>query len=142
MSNTLKRRNVSPPLQTQPFACCLRRKEVMGRNGLRPYMAEIELENLSDAPLEIEYRLTALQYLNLLVYDSTETVVSQYHFADRFSPTFEPNFLRLAPGEKFTANVHLFATAPDSMKVPGTYSVQAIYEYNGFRAVSEPVEVT
>ena len=50
--------------------------------------------------------------------------------------------LRLEPGEKFTAIVHLFATMPATPVPPGTYEVQAVYEYNGFRAVSAPITVT
>jgi hypothetical protein len=115
---------------------------LIGRHGVVPYTAEIELENLSNTPLEIEHRMTGLQYLNLVVCDSRGKKVSQGHFGDRFAPAAEKAVLRLVPGEKFTASVHLFATMPDGPIPPGTYVVQAIYEYNGIEAVSEPVEVT
>jgi hypothetical protein len=105
-------------------------------------MAEVELENRSDTVLEIEYRMTALQHLNLVIHDSQGNLVSTGHFGDRFAPAFESYFLRLAPGEKFAANVHLFATMPRGPIAPGIYGVQAVYEYNGFRAESEPLEVS
>lgn len=129
---------VAPP---QPLACRLRRKEVPGRRGPVADMAEVELENLSAVPLEIVYRMTALQYLNLVVTGPDGRVVSEGHFGDRFAPTREPLVLRLGPGEKFTANVHLFATVPYPPPA-GTYSILALYDYNGFRAVSDAVQVT
>jgi hypothetical protein len=104
-------------------------------------MAEVELENVSAAPLEIRYWMTALQYLNLVVTDAAGAVVSTGHFGDRFAPTREPLVLRLAPGERFTANVSLFATMPVYPVPAGTYKVEAVYEYEGIRAVSDPVRV-
>jgi hypothetical protein len=113
-----------------------------GRQGPVANRGEVELENQSASPLEISYQMTALQYLNLVVTDADGRIVSEGHFGDRFAPTLEPQVLRLAPGEKFTANIHLLATVRGDAIPPGTYWVQAVYEYNGFRAVSEPVQVT
>jgi hypothetical protein len=104
-------------------------------------MGEVELENQSPIPFEISYRMTALQYLNLVVTNAGGSVVSEGHFGDRFAPTLEPQLLRLGPGEKFTANVHLLATVRCDPIPPGTYFVQAMYEYNGLRAVSDRVHV-
>jgi len=131
--------SVAPP---QPLACHLRHKEVMGRQGLMPNMAEVELENLSTAPVEIAYWMTALQYLHLIVTGPDGRIVSEGHFGDRFAPTREPQVLRLAPGEKFAANVHLFATVPQTPVPPGTYTIRAVYEYKSIRAISDPVQVT
>jgi hypothetical protein len=86
--------------------------------------------------------MTELQYLNLVVTNADGKVVSQGHFGDRFAPTCDPLVLRLEPGEKFTANVHLFATMAVHPVPPGRYLVEAVYEYNGCRAVSNPVEVS
>ena len=127
---------------SQPLACRLRPKTVIGRRGPIPNMAEVELENVSTAPLEIAHRMTVLQYLNLVVTRVDGGVVSEGHFGDRFAPTLEPLVLRLEPGEKFTANVHLFATMRCDPVPPGTYMVQAVYDYDGFRAVSGLVQVT
>ncbi len=124
------------------LACRLCRKEVIGRRGPVANMAEVELENVSGARLEIAYRMTELHHLNLVVRDAEGKVVSQGHFGDRFAPTREPSLLHLEPGEKFTANVHLFATMPVDPVPPGTYMVEAVYEYNDLRAVSDPVQVT
>lgn len=130
-----------PAAPPQPLACRLRRTEVIGRRGSVPNMGKIELENVSAAPLEIAYRMTALQYLNLFVTDPEGQVISEGHFGDRFAPTLEPCVLRLEPGEKFTTNVHQFATVRREPLPPGPYLVQAVYEYPGFRVVSEPVQV-
>ncbi len=46
-----------------PLACKLRPKEVIGRQGPIPNMGEVELENLSNVPLGIEYTMTPLQFL-------------------------------------------------------------------------------
>jgi hypothetical protein len=100
------------------------------------------LENVSDTALEIAYQITALQYLNLVVTRVNGAVVSEGHFADRFAPTRDPLVLRLEPGDKFTAEVPLFATVPGDRLLPGAYVVQAVYEYNGFRAVSELLRVS
>ncbi len=142
MSEATTVRGVQPLAPSQPLACRLRRKEVIGQRGPVPNMAEVELENLSAAPLEIAYRMTVLQYLHLEVSGPDGGVVSEGHFGDRFAPTLEPLVLRLEPGDKLTASVHLFATVPHFPPPPGTYTIRAVYEYNGLRAVSDPVQVT
>src|SRR6516165_4283149 len=81
----------------------LRPKGVIGRQGPLPNM--VEVENCSDGPLEIEYTMTPLQFLELEVFGPSGVVVSEGHFADRFCPTRDPAVLRLMPGENFTANV-------------------------------------
>jgi len=105
-------------------------------------MGEVELENLSAAPVEIAYWMTALQYLHLIVTSPDGRIVSEGHFGDRFAPTKEPLLLRLEPGEKFTVNVHLFATVPQTPVPPGSYTIRAVYEYKSIRAMSESVQVT
>ncbi len=141
MSEAMVLRGEQQQAPSQPLACRLRRKDVIGRRGPAACRGEVELENLSAAPLEIAYRMTVLQYLNLVVTDPDERVVSEGHFGDRFAPTLEPLVLRLEPGERFTANVHLLATVPNTLLPPGTYLIRAVYEYNGLKAVSEPVQV-
>ena len=142
MSETTSLRGSQPFAPPHRLACRLRPKGVIGRRGPVPYMAEVELENLSKARLEIRHWMTVLQYLHLQVTDAAGKVVSEGHFGDRFAPTREPLVLRLEPGEKFTANVHLFATMPVHGIPPGTYTVEAVYDYDGIRAVSNPVNVT
>jgi hypothetical protein len=127
---------------SQPLACRLRVKQVIGRRGPVPNMGEVELENVSAAPLDIAYRMTVLQYLNLVVTRADGSVVSEGHFGDRFAPTLAPLVLRLDPGEKYTAPVHLLATVQCHPIPAGVYTVRAVYEYDGFRAVSDPVQVT
>jgi hypothetical protein len=128
----------APP---QPLVCRLRHTSGSDRNGAAACLAEIELQNVSAVPLEIAYRMTVLQYLNLIVTRADGQVISQGHFGDRFAPTFEPRRLRLEPGATFTATVHLFATVTCDRPPPGRYTIQAVYEYDGFRAVSNPVQL-
>lgn len=122
-----------------PLLCRLRPKEVMGRQGPVPNMGEVELENCSAAPLEIEYTMTPLQFLELEVIGRGGAAISEGHFSDRFSPTREPAVLRLMPGEKFTANVSLLATVPRDKRLSGTYTVQASYRFQGRRVMAEPL---
>ena len=142
MSNQSILQNVPSLAPVQPLACRLRPKTYIGRIGPVPYRGEVELENLSTSELQIEHEMTQLQYLNLIIRDTHGDIVSDRRFGDRFSPFEEPQVLRLAPGEKFHADIHLLATMPRGPIAAGTYFVQAVYEYNGFRAESEPVEVT
>jgi hypothetical protein len=142
MSEATTLRNPEPEARAQPLACRLRRRGTAGPSAAAPNLGEVELENVSAKPLEIVYRMTVLQYLNLVVTAPDGRVVSEGHFGDRFAPTLEPMVLRLEPGEKFRANVHLFATVLCDPIPPGTYLVQAVYDCNGSRAVSEPVLVT
>ena len=141
MSEARTFRGLQPVAPPQPLACRLRHKEVRGRQGPVPNMGEVELENLSAVPLEIAYWMTALQYLHLIVTGPDGRTLSEGHFGDRFAPTKEPLLLRLEPGEKFTANVHLFATVPQTPVPPGTYTIRAVYEYKTIRAMSDPVQV-
>jgi hypothetical protein len=124
--------------------CRLRPKVVIGRRGPIPNMGEVELENASSSPLEIEYSMTPLQFFDLEVTGPDGRVVSEGHFSDRFSPSLEPSVLRLLPGEKFTAHVALLATMPPEKRQPGKYTVQASYRFQGVRIMAEPlmVEIT
>jgi hypothetical protein len=134
----------SMPAKSQnqpPVACRLRPKEVIGRLGPVANMGEVELENCSDAPLEIEYTMTPLQFLELEVIGPGGTVVSEGNFSDRFSPTREPALLRLLPGEKFTTTVSLLATVPREKRLAGRYTVQASYRFHGRRVLAEPLPV-
>ena len=106
-----------------------------------PNSGEVELENISDGPLEIAFQMTELQYLNLTVAASDGRIVSEGHFGDRFAPTLDPRVLRLGPGEKFTAPVSLFVAVHGRPIPAGTYAIQAVYEYGHFRAISNVVEL-
>ena len=133
---------VQPKAPNQsPLTCRLRPKEVIGRRGPIPNMGEVELENGSAVPLEIEYLMTPLQFLELDVIGPGGQIVSEGHFSDRFSPTEKPAVLRLMPGEKFTANVPLLSTFPPEKRQPGRYTVQASYCFQGRRIMAEPLSV-
>jgi hypothetical protein len=121
------------------LACRLRPRQL--RRGPSAIAGEVELENTSSTALEIEVRTSPLQYLNLVVTDAAGNVVSDSFYGDLFSPPAEPYTLRLPPGEKFTAPVSLLGNVPEGKWQPGEYTVQAVFEYNGLRAVSEPLRV-
>jgi hypothetical protein len=128
------------PIQPQ-FVCRLRPKELIGRQGPIPNMGEVELENRSAGPLEIEYTMTPLQFLELVVIGPGGEIVSEGHFSDRFSPARESAVLRLLPGEKFTANVALLATVPRERRCPGRFTVCASYCFQSIRIEAEPLTV-
>ena len=124
-----------------PLVCRLRPKVVIGREGPVPYMGEVELENTSASPLEIEYTMTPFQFLELEVTGPGRRLVSEGHFSDRFSPSEVPSVLRLMPGEKYTATVSLLATVPCEKRIPGRYTVQASYRFLGVVLLAEPLTV-
>src|SRR5438034_2504259 len=111
----------NPPL----LACRLRPKDGIGPQGAVPNMGEVELENCSDAPLEIEYTMTPLQFFELEVIGPGGAIMSEGRFSDRLSPRRDAAVLRLLPGDKFTANVSLLATVPHDKRPPGRYTLQA-----------------
>jgi len=121
-----------------PLACRLRPKEVTGRRGPIAHMAEVELENCSDAPLDIEYTMTPLQFFELEVIGPDGAIVSEGRFSDRFSPTRDTAVLRLRPGDKLTANVSLLATVPRDKRPPGRYTVQGSFCLKDSRVMAEP----
>ena len=121
------------------LVCKLRRKSLA--RGPSPTAGEIELENASAAVIPIEVCTSPLGYLDLLVTDARGQVVSESFYGDLFSPLAEPSTLELQPGEKYAAPVSLLGNVPQEKCLPGRYSVQAIYQYKGLSAVSEPLEV-
>jgi hypothetical protein len=109
-----------------------------GRAAQWPDAGEVELENVSDENLEIEYRMSVIQYLNIIVTDAGGRVLSEGHYGDIFSPMERPRILRLRPGETFVHPVSLTGKVPPEKLKPGEYIVQAVYDYKDLRAVSEP----
>jgi hypothetical protein len=124
------------------LACRLRRKLMLRRGPASPLVGEVELENLSHDVVEIEWDRHPLQYLDLVIMDGAGSPVPATPYSDIFSPySVTPQIFRLAPGEKYIHNVGLLHGVPDEKQLPGTYTVRAVYEYQGLKAVSEPVEV-
>jgi hypothetical protein len=99
------------------------------------------LENTSSAPVQIELQMSPLQHLNLVVKDAAGHVVSEGHYGDRFSPVAEPYVFCLGPGQKYIHNVALLGTVPPEKRLPGRYTVQAIYQSRGLTAVSLPLAI-
>lgn len=121
------------------LVCRLRHKHL--QRGKASMAGEIELENSSPHVLEIKTEMHPLQYLNLVVKDARGRIHSEGHYGDIFSPRGKIDTLRLAPGAKYQHIVSLLGTLPEKKRLPGKYSVQAVYDYNGLRAVSEPLAV-
>src|SRR5436189_4057329 len=122
------------PAARSILVCRLRHKQL--RRGDSPTAGEIELENSSPSVLVTETDMHPLQYLNLVVTDTNGSVLSEGHYGDIFSPRGRIDTLRLAPGAKYHHIVSLLDSIPQEKRLPGRYSVQAVYEYNGLRAVS------
>jgi hypothetical protein len=101
----------------------------------------VEIENVSADVIEIEVTMHPLQYLNLVIRDGAGNPVPAAPYGHIFSPRETSYILRLLPGEKYTHNVSLLGTVPEGNQLPGTYTVHAVYEYNGLKAVSEPLQV-
>lgn len=121
------------------LACRLRPRQLRRVPSLTA--GEVEVENTSSDVLEIVVHTSPLQYLNLVVADAAGNVLSDSFYGDLFSPLAEPYTLRLGPGEKFTRPVSFLGNVSKEKCQPGTYTVHAVYEYNGLKAVSEPVQV-
>jgi hypothetical protein len=113
----------------------------VGRAGPSPTSGEIEIENVSPNAIDIEVSMHPLQFLNLVITDAAGNLLPAAPYGDLFSPCETPYILSLAPGEKFTHNVSLLGTLPKEKQLPGSYSVRAVFEYNGFKAVSDPLKV-
>jgi hypothetical protein len=102
----------------------------------------VEIENVSGEAIEIEWTMHPLQYLNLVITDAAGRPVPVPPYGWIFSPySIHPQLFRLGPGEKYTHVVGLLGHPPKGQHPPGTYTVRAIYEYKGLRAVSEPLQV-
>src|SRR4051812_40233124 len=99
------------PLGQTTLVCRLRRKP-----GRSPTAGEVELENTSPGVVELEVRSSPLQYLNLVITGPSGEVVSDWFYGELFSPLAEPYAFRLAPGEKFTANVSLLGNVPQEKR--------------------------
>ena len=121
------------------LVCRLRHR--IGKRGPSPTAGEVEIENVSGEVVEIEVPMHPLQYLDLVITDGAGQCIPAPPYGDIFSPCEIPYILRLAPGEKYTHNVFLLGNVPEEKQLPGRYTVLAVYEYDGLRAVSEPLPV-
>jgi hypothetical protein len=127
------------PTDRGVLVCRLRHR--VGRWGPTPTAGEVELHNATGETVEIHFDRHPLQYFDLVVLDSGGATVSARPYGDIFSPLGKISTLRLPPGEKYTHNVSLLGNLPEEQRRPGDYSVRGVFDYNGMRAVSEPVAV-
>ena len=130
-------RVIDPQIGSGTLACNLRKK-IAGRAGHSSLSGQVELVNVSTSPIEIAIRTSPLQYLDLIVTDAQQRVVSIGHYGDLFSPGTDDRIFRLLPGEAYVGSVSLLATVPPDARQTGIYLIQAVYEWNGVRAVSLP----
>jgi hypothetical protein len=121
------------------LVCRLRHRG--GRFGPSPTAGEVEIENTSAQPIEIEFEMHPFQYLDLTVTDPSGTLVSEGHYGNIFSPRGGPTVLHLGPGEKYAFGVALLGNVPPEKHQPGCYLVRACYRYKDVKAVSEPLQV-
>ena len=128
----------SEAIRGEQVLVCRLRKRTTGAAAQSPTAGEIELENVSAAPVEIEGDFCPLQYLDLKITDSAGHLVSSFCYGELFSPVDPPFHLRLSPGQKYVAPVGLLGNVPQAKQVQGRYRVQAVYEYRNLRTVSEP----
>jgi hypothetical protein len=126
----------------QPVLACRIRKKTHGRMAHSPLAGEVELENISGTRLEISVKMTLFQYLDLIVRDESGKVISEGYYGDIFSPLEKVYTIRLQPGEKYIGPVSLLGNVAPEKQRPGNYTVQAVFEYNGLRALSEPFPVS
>ena len=132
----------SAATETKAAIACRLRHKVGGRWKPSPTAGEVEIENVSADVIEIEWMMHPLQYLNLEITDVAGNLIPAPHYGRIFSPySTSPRIFRLMPGEKYTHNVGLLGNVPEEQRLPGTYTVRAVYEYNGLKAVSEPLQV-
>lgn len=127
------------PVTAGTLVCRLRHRQLS--RGHSPTAGEIELENTSPEEFEIETDRHPLQYLNLVVTDARGRVLSEGHYGDIFSPGGRIDTLRLPPGAKYRHLVSLLETLPREKHVPGVYTIQAVYEYQGLKVLSQPLQV-
>jgi hypothetical protein len=130
-------KQVAKARATPAGIACRLRKKTHGRAAASPLAGEVELENVSAEVLEIVVQTSPLQYLDLVVTSAAGESLSAWRYGDCFSPLERPYTLRLVPGQKFTAPVSLLGNVPPEKRVPGTYGIQAVFEYQGTKARSE-----
>jgi hypothetical protein len=129
---------ISSPRETKAAIAC-RLRHAVGRGGATA--GEVEIENLSADVIEIPVAMHPLQYLSLVITDAVAAPVAAPPYGNMFSPREKPYLFRLAPGEKYTCNISLLGNLPAERQLPGSYTVRAVYEFNGLKAVSEPLQV-
>lgn len=104
--------------------------------------AEVEVLNSSADAIEIEYFTNPFMHLDLRVVDSNGRLVTWGRYGDAFHiGSTVSKSLRLEAGQAYTQTVALFGNVPKESRIPGSYTIQAVYSKGPFRAVSEPVSV-
>lgn len=131
-------------MTASPIECRLRHAPYAEGHPYHPRPAltrgEVELVNTSAGAVVIEYDRHPLQHIDLLVTDAAGRVRSAGYYGGIFSAFGGVEELRLNPGEAYRTTVGLLATVPRPCEA-GRYIIRAVFEYDGWRAVSGPVEI-
>src|SRR5262249_55543302 len=103
-----------PGQSAKPILACRLRKRQPQDGGRRPSSTagEVELENQTDTPIELELQRSPFQFLNLIVRDVGGAVVSEGFYGNLFSPVEVPYQFRLQPGEIYVGPVSLLGNVP------------------------------
>lgn len=113
--------------------------------------ADVELVNETDEPIVLELAGRGqflFRFLNLLHRDPTGELVPSRYYGHAFTNSFRHTLYPIGPGERFRGTVALMANVerPPECAFPedwglaaGTYTGQAVFEYGGWVAASEPV---
>jgi hypothetical protein len=121
---------------TQRLLCRLRNNP----SHLSRFAGEVELENVSGELLQVMIQASEFEHLNLLISDSKGTLVSAFHYGELFSPFSLGHVWELLPGQKFVGSVSLMGNVPPERRLPGRYTIQAVYEFDSLYAASDPLD--
>src|ERR1051325_2556608 len=129
-------------ISTRPVICHLRRIPPPIPELERRLFAEVQLENVSDEPIEMAYQLDPLQHFIFIVTAENGEVIAETEFRDCFSPREKPALLRIEPHGRFRTEVQLLSVFPHDRRFPGHYSIVAVFAYGKIRVSSQPVQVS
>jgi hypothetical protein len=107
------------------------------RGSFNAVKAIVEIKNISDKDVEIKWREHPLQALNFIIRDEKGAVVSKHAFSDSYSPRYaEDQTLVIKAGQSYQCKVSPWITIDESDHRAGSYSVTAVYKYEGRSYVS------
>ena len=119
-----------------PFVRCSLKK-VTGRS---PLDGKLELANYGTRAVLVAFDGNLLQHLRFIVTDPYGGVTDERY--DTF-PTLAGGVRqhRFNPGERLSVSVNLLNTIEADQITIGTYTIEAVYDYDGVQSRAEPVRV-
>ncbi|MBN9120321.1 MAG: TIGR02996 domain-containing protein [Planctomycetes bacterium] len=123
-------------INRSPFVWCALRKG----SGSDPRTGKLELANYATRALLITIDANDLQYLRLIVTDPLGAVTDAWY--GRFPVHAGGARTRqIDAANKLTLTVNLLNTVPVAEVTVGTYTVEAVYDYDGVQSRADPVRV-